>query len=370
MSTTAPFSPLSTPAATWLVAKREIRARLRSRAFLVSTAILLLIVLASVVVGSIVSSTSGPTKVAVVEGAVSSAVLEKAHGFDVRDVPDAAAAEKLVRAGTVDAALVPDDSTQLGFEVVGLSSPPAEVVAAFSEQPPVHVLSPPKGNGLLRYLVALAFGIVFFMAAMTFGQLIAQSVVEEKATRIVEILLAAIPARALLAGKVIGASILAFAQIALFAIVALGGLAVTGQTALVSSLGAPILWFVVFFVFGFVLIATLFAATGALVSRQEDAASTTTPVTMLVMLPYLLIIVLNSNDTAVAIMSYIPFSAPIGMPLRLFLGTAQWWEPLIALVLLLATTALVLQLGARIYENALLRLGTRVPWRQAFRSAR
>jgi ABC-2 type transport system permease protein len=369
MSASATAATLSTPAAAWLVARREMRARLRSRAFLVSTLILLLGVLASVVVGSIASATATPTKVAVVTGAAPAAVLDHAKkGFTLREVDDAAAAEKLVRSEKVDAAIVPDTSTSLGFAVVAKSSVPSDVMLGFSQAPPVHVLEPPKGaNQLLRYVVALGFGIVFFIASMTFGQLIAQSVVEEKSTRIVEILLAAIPARALLAGKVIGNSLLAFAQIVLFSLVALGGLAATGQTALVASLGTPILWFAVFFVFGFVLIATMFAATGALVSRQEDAATTTTPVTLLVMLPYFLIIFLNGNDTAVAIMSYIPFSAPVGMPLRLFLGTAQWWEPLIALALLLATTALMLQLGARIYENALLRLGTRVPWRQALR---
>ena len=127
----------------------------------------------------------------------------------------------------------------------------------------------------------------------------------------------------------------------------------------------PFAWFAVFFVFGFVLLASLFAATAAMVSRQEDIGSTTTPVTMLVMIPYFLVIFFNSNPTVVAILSYVPFSAPVGMPLRLFLGQAAWWEPLLSLVLLIATTLLVILLGARIYENSLLKLGQRVRWREA-----
>jgi ABC-2 type transport system permease protein len=369
MTTATGPRPLSTPAAAWLVAGREIRARLRSRAFLVSSGILLGVVLVTVILGGVLSANPAATHIAVVQGAVPTAVIQDAHGLAPQLVPDTATAEHLVRTGAVAAAAVPDPGSTLGFAIVAESSPPTDVLSELSVSPSVHLLAPEKGAGLLRYLVAIGFGLVFFVSGMTFGQLIAQSVVEEKATRIVEILLAAIPARALLAGKVIGSTILALVQIVLLLGIALGGLALTGQTGLIGQLRAPVVWFAVFFVFGFLLLATMFAATGALVSRQEDAAATTMPVTMLVMAPYVLIIVLNGNDTAVGIMSYIPFSAPVAMPLRMFLGTAQWWEPLISLAILIVTVLLMLQLGARIYENALLRLGTRVPWRQAFRRA-
>jgi ABC-2 type transport system permease protein len=200
---------------------------------------------------------------------------------------------------------------------------------------------------------------------MTFGSTIAQSVVEEKSTRVIEVLLAAIPTRALLAGKILGTSLLAYGQIVLLVAVALLGLSITGQTDLLSGLSAPVGWFAVFFAFGFVLLASLFAATAALVSRQEDIGATTTPITILVTLPYVLVIFFNSNEFVLAIMSYVPFSAPIAMPLRLFLGTAQWWEPFVSLLILIATTLAVIALGARIYENALLKLGSRVPWREA-----
>jgi len=358
---------LSTPAAAWLIAKREMRARLRSRAFLVSVGILLAAVLASIVIGGLLSANGQPTKVAVVDGVRAASVLEHSRAFDVRHVADTSAAERLVRAGTVDAAVVPDTSGALGYAVVGDKSVPDIVVQALSAAPPVHLLTPSSQNELIRYLVALGFGLVFFLSTMTFGQLIAQSVVEEKSTRIVEILLATVSARALLTGKVIGTSLLALGQIALLLGVALGGLALTGQGGLLPGIGPAAAWFAVFFVVGFVLLATMFAAAGALVSRQEDIASTVTPVTLLVMVPYLLIIFLNGNETAVAVMSYVPFSAPVGMPLRLFLGTAQWWEPLLSLVLLLLTASAMLVLGARIYESSLLKLGARVPWRQALR---
>ena len=152
---------------------------------------------------------------------------------------------------------------------------------------------------------------------------IAQSVVEEKQTRVVEILMSAIPVRALLAGKVVGNSIMALGQIVAIALLVGIGMAVTGQRVLLADLGPAIGWFAVFFAFGFVLLASLFAATGAMVSRQEDIGATTTPLTILVTLPYFLVIFFNNNELVLAIMSYVPFSAPIAMPLRLFLETAQ-----------------------------------------------
>ena len=163
----------------------------------------------------------------------------------------------------------------------------------------------------------------------------------------------------------IGNTILAMGQILGLAAIAIVGLMVTGQSELLAGLGAPILWFAVFFLFGFILLASLFAAAGAMVSRQEDIGSTTTPLTMLIMAPYFLVIFFNDNPTVLAIMSYVPFSAPVGMPMRLFLGEAQWWEPILSLAILIATCIGAIVVGAKIYENSLLRMGARVKLREA-----
>jgi ABC-2 type transport system permease protein len=88
---------------------------------------------------------------------------------------------------------------------------------------------------------------------------------------------------------------------------------------------------------------------------------------MLVMIPYFMVIFFNNNPTVLAVMSYVPFSAPVGMPVRLFAGSADWWEPLASLLLLVVTTAAVIVVGARVYRNSLLRTGARVPLREALR---
>src|SRR5690606_6779544 len=137
-----------------------------------------------------------------------------------------------------------------------------------------------------------------------------------------------------MAGKILGNSILAFAQIVLIAGLAGVGMLASGQDILLADLGPSLAGFVVFFAFGFVLLAALYSATAALVSRQEDVATSTAPVTSLVMIPYFLVIFFNDTPVVLAIMSYVPFSAPVGMPMRIFLETAEWWEPLLSLVIL------------------------------------
>jgi ABC-2 type transport system permease protein len=353
---------------TWLVAEREITMRLRSRVFLISTGILLLLVLASILIGGFTAqnSSNDTTPVAVVGAAGQS--IGNGGRLDVTEVASVEAATELVRDGTVDAAIVPDGSTPLGIGILADSEVPAALVSQLSVSPPVTLLDESPTNPFITYLVSLGFGIVFFMSAMTFGSTIAQNVVEEKQTRVVEILMSAIPVQALLAGKVLGNSILAFGQIALTAVLSVIGLTILGQTDLLTGLGMPIVWFVVFFAIGFVLLASLFAATASMVSRQEDISSTTTPVTMLVMLPYFAVVFFNANPLVLTIMSYVPFSAPVGMPVRLFLGTAAWWEPLVSLAILAVTTASTIWLASRIYQNSLLKMGARVKWREALTS--
>nr|WP_277871069.1 ABC transporter permease [Agromyces albus] len=347
------------------MAGREITMRLRSKAFLISTGVLMLAVLASVVLGSVFGGQEQTPKVAVVAGA--SSVVDGNDELEAVPVADEAEGERMLRAGDVDAIVAPAASDPLGITVIGLDSAPREVVGALSVSPSVELLEPAATDPGLAYLVAFGFGLVFFMSALTFGTTISQSVVEEKQTRVVEILLSTVSARALLTGKVIGNSVLALGQIVAIAVLATLGMILTGQRVLLGGLGTSVVWFVVFFAIGFVMLAALFAATSAMVSRAEDIGSVTTPVTMLVMIPYFLVIFFNDNPTVLAIMSYVPFSAPVGMPMRLFLGSAEWWEPLVSLVILVATTALAVVIGERIYRNSLLKTGARVKLAEALR---
>ena len=354
----------------WIVAEREITTKLRSKAFLTSTAILLLLVLGSVLFSGFMANSGGfggDTRVAVV-GAAEEAVTPLAgNGYELVEVADRTAAEAAVLEGEVDAAVVSGGDTPVGLTVLAADSVPMSLVQALSATPDVELLDPTTDNPFLAYLIAIGFGVVFMMSAMTFGMTIAQSVVEEKQTRIVEILLATVSARTMLAGKILGNSILAIGQVIAIAALASVGLLATGQDLLLGELGGSLIWFGVLFAFGFVLLAAMYAALAALVSRQEDMATVVSPVLWLVMLPYIAIIIFNSNPQALAIMSYIPFSAPVAMPMRLYLGIAQWWEPILTTGILALSIAAVLWLGARIYSNSILRTGARVKLSEALK---
>lgn len=348
-----------------IVAQREIMVNLRSKAYLISAAIVLLGALAAVIFSSV-----GPqlfqstTTVAVV--AQTEQVVSALPDTEVTVVDDAEAARDLVASEEVDAAVLPGDGLS-GILVIGDREAPDGIIAALSIAPDVELLDANAPNPGIVYLIGLGFGLVFMMASMSFGYGIAGSVVEEKQTRIVEILLASVPAKALLAGKIIGNSLLAFVQIALIAAVVLIGGAVTDNAVIVDGLGAPIAWFVGLFTVGFVLMASLFAAAAAMVSRSEDLGSTTTPIMMLVMLPYVAVILFNNNPLALQIMSFVPFSAPVAVPMRAYLGTMEWWEGLLSFGIVIAATALVVTFAGRVYERSLLRTGKPVKLREALR---
>ena len=348
----------------WLVAQREITTRLRSKAFIISTAILLVAALAGVLIAGFTSNSGEepePTGIAVeVAAADQLGAVADSGMFDVTEVADRAEAEELLHAEEVDAAVLEGGGGDVNLTVLALEGAPVELTQTLSASPTVELLDDSGGFDFMAYIIAIAFGIIFMSSAITFGSTIAQSVVEEKQTRIVEILLASVSSRALLAGKIIGNSLLALGTVVAIIVVASVGMLATGQDLLLGELGTSLIWFGILFAFGFVLLATLYASTAALVSRQEDVGSVTSPVMILVMIPYVMIIMFFDNPEVLNVMSYVPFSAPVGMPMRLYLGEALWWEPILSLAILLVTIALFTWIGSRIYRNSVLRTGTRV----------
>ncbi|OCG73338.1 ABC transporter permease [Microbacterium sediminis] len=359
-------APLTAAQGTWLVAERDIMGRLRSKSFLISTLITLLIAVGGIVVMGIISSTGGGTPVAATADAA--ALLPDTEALEVTQVADRAEGEQLVRDGDVDALVMAATDSPTGVEIVALTEPPSDVVALLSVAPEVTLLEDPGVPYGLRYVLGMIFGIAFMGTALSFAMPISTAVVEEKQTRVIEILISTIPARVLLAGKVLGNLVLAMGQILLIIAAATIALAVTGQSDILRDVGAPMAWFAVFFLFGFPLLSAMFAAAGAMVSRQEDISPTVMPIMYLVMIPYFLAVFLGGNPIVMTIMSYVPFSAPVAMPIRLYFDEALWWEPIISLVIMAATAVAIVLLGARIYENSLLRMGGRVKLAEALKA--
>jgi len=191
-------------------------------------------------------------------------------------------------------------------------------------------------------------------------------VVEEKSTAVIEVLLVRARADQMLAGKVIGIGVAALAQFAVAVATGLVALAISGVDV-PSEIWAAVPMTLVWFLGGYALYSTLFALAGSLVSRQEDAQAAAAPIMYALVGAYLLVFVFgyNPESTASTVLSLIPPITPLLMPMRMAAGAASVVEVVVSLVLLLASIFAAWKLAGRIYEQVLLRRGSRISWRDA-----
>jgi ABC-2 type transport system permease protein len=389
----------STTTPLWrIVAEREISTRLRDRTFLVATAFTLLLLVGVFVVTALVGGRSRSYDVAVTTPAGAAAVTSaqaalratgsKDDDIAARTVGGRVEAERLVRDEDVDAALL---SRGDGFEVVGDDEVDPELEEALTAgvgrdvltrnaaaqgvdltalqagtTAEVRLLDPGPEDAGARSAVAFAFAIIFLFTALGFGMTIAQSVVQEKESRIVEILAAAVPIRALLWGKVIGNTVLALMQILLITGVAIVGLAVTGRGELLAGLGPAVAWYVALFVLGFVSLASLWSVAGSLASRQQDLQSTTVPGQLILFVPYFVSVF--GNDQVKTVFSMLPIVSTMTMPGRIAEGDVPGWQIAVAIATTVAAAALFVRVGERLYERTLLHTSSRIGYREALRA--
>jgi ABC-2 type transport system permease protein len=218
---------------------------------------------------------------------------------------------------------------------------------------------------------AFLMTMVLFFAISTYGAMVLSGVVEEKSSRTVEVLLARMPARNLLAGKIAGIGLLGLTQIAATAAVALAAASLTDSFDVPAVRGSVLAWAVVWFVLGYALYATVFGTLGSLASRTEDASSVTGPVSILLVVAFMVsFAAIGSADTRWAqVVSWLPITAPLAMPNRIAMGVATWWDPAVAVVVTLATIAGLVVLGGRVYTRAILHTGATLSLGDAWRGA-
>ncbi len=381
-----------------LTARRELRERVRSRAFRVGLLIQLALVLGIALVSTLTGDDGPKTVTLGVTGpearAVGVAAQDRSAAFELdlelQRLPSPAAARTAVRDDDVDLALVggrllvpaePDDqavalvrsaAATLGtteqLQAQGLS--PAEIRRALN--PPqlatVEETDGDEGGQGLAFVGVL----LLYIAIITFGNVVAVGVIEEKSSRVIELILSTIRARELLAGKVLGIGLVGLIQL-----VAVGGAGLvfalaTGELELPSSTAWTAVLVAVYFVLGYLLYACAYAMAGALVSRQEDAQSTTAPMTVVLVGGYLLSLsVLDDPDSTLAtVASFVPPLAPMIVPARAAQDALPAWELAVSIVLMLAFSALLIRLAGRVYERAVLRLGAPLKLSQALALAR
>ncbi len=379
---------------TVLVARREVRMRLRSRVFVGGTILMAALVVIGIVAASLLAGRTSPVRVGFsggsqsLEDSFTATAAALGANVTISDVTDATDGEAQVTAGTLDVlvigsstgptavaktAIAPnvESALSLASEAARLSDAglsPAAVSSAMALVP-VRLLQPAAPKDTENLLAALALGILLWIALGQYGNMVAQGVVEEKATRIMEILLATIRPSRLLLGKVIGIGLVGLLQLTIVGAAALIAVQLT-HVAVIPALGAAsILADIFWFLIGFLFYATAYSAVASLVSRQEEVQSAVAPISILQIAGYLLMYAALPNPTGplATIASLLPPFAPILMAVRMAATDVPVWQPVLAAALSIACIVGLTWLAGRVYANAALRLGTRVRFREAFR---
>ena len=220
---------------------------------------------------------------------------------------------------------------------------------------------------------AVAFVAVLLLYGQLFGYgiWVATGVIEEKSSRVVEVLLSAIRARQLMAGKIAGIGVLGILQLIFIATFAIALASVTGAIDLPANSYAAAALTIGWFVLGFAFYAAMFAVAGALVSRMEELQNAIVPINLLVFVSFLISVgALQDPDSTVAkVASLLPFSSALAMPVRMVLGSATTGEVVASLAIVIGSTALLIPLAGRVYAGAVLRTGAKVKLRDAWRAA-
>jgi ABC-2 type transport system permease protein len=386
---------------TWrLIAARDFWVRLRERSFLISTllnvGVISILVLARASGGFSgapsfdLGTVGGTDVVAVADGAASlggTDITVRVHPY-----PDRAAADAALMDGSIDAvvtgtqlyglqsvdtrlqALVQTSAHQAAVDaVLAKHHVPEAQREAVSQTDPLALgaLQPAPPDQQNNAAVAFIGVLLLYGQLFGYGLWVATGVIEEKASRIVEMLLSAVRPKQLLAGKIIGIGVLGLAQLITIAGFAICLALVTGTHLVHASAIWAALLVIGWFILGYAFYASLFAAAGSLVSRMEELQNVIVPINLTILVSFIISIgsLQDPNSTLAVVASILPVSAALAMPVRIVLGAATGWQIALSLTLLIGSAIALVPIGARLYAGAVLRTGSRVKLRDAWRAA-
>ncbi len=375
----------------WIVARREIMAKLSNKGYWISTIVVVVLLVGGFFLTFLFANSQDRMTVGVTDdaGAQVVAIAANSSGRDIQaktmsaDEIDAAVTDGDVAAGlvqtddgwdllvdsietnvgdvqqAVSTYMINQNSRALGIDPAELQKGTAVTMRLTGEQV--------EQDAAIALITGLVFSVLFYMAALIYGLQIAQSVVEEKESRIVEILTAAVPTRHLLLGKVLGNAIMALGQLLIFLTVGVIGISLTEFGTFLPLLLPNIGWFVVFFLVGFAALSCLWAATGAMATRVQDINNTTMPLMIILIGVYMA--GFFARGTAAQILSYVPIASSVIMPQRLLSGDSTWIDAIIALALCLAFMVVAIWVGDKIYRRGILKTSGVLKLREAFARA-
>ena len=391
---------------TILVARREVGDALASKSFRITLVISAVALVALIVIANLGGGGgSDPKRIAVGgdddPGRVVAAIERLGAGvgvqLEVTTVADDATASAMVGGGDADVAVAADGSRVVtdrpvdlsdgsdlativnvlraelaldrGLRAAGLDDKAAATVRA-SEPPPVESLRPADNEiDSSRTGVAAVTNILLFLMLQTYGGWVITGVTREKASRVIEVLLAVIRPRQLLIGKVLGVGTVALGHALVLIASAYVAARVVGADITngmrVGDLAVGLVWFLL----GYALYCGAFAAAGSLISRVEDAQGVAFPVMLPILFAYLVSFsAIGGANTLLWVLAFIPPTAVLAMPTLYAIGEAPVWAVLVSMGLTVVAIVVVMLAAAKIYERSILRSGRKVSWRDAIRS--
>lgn len=391
-----------------LVARRDFLQRGKSKAFLVAMGVILaVILLGGPLVGQWIDSEGEPRRVGAVgidAEAVGQAVEQTGELLGVPvlvvEQENLSEGEASLLDGRIDALVVTGNPTEtvwlgdpdpalaevLDVSIVGLERAsaardlgltPEEQQALLDPTPPLSrsLQTAPRGDESDEASQGVAFAsmLLLYGSVIVFGQFVMLGVMEEKSSRVVEVLLSRVRPHVLLTGKILGIGALALIQIVLLAASTYAVVTRFLVDDVKISIGAgQFLSLLGWFLVGFAFYASLYAALGSTVTRQEDAQGVGLLPVLLILPAYFIGVVgVESPESLfVRVASVVPPFSPFVMPVRSAATDVPAWELWLSVVLVALATYAMIRLAGRIYEGAILSIGQKVSLRQAWRSSR
>ena len=229
---------------------------------------------------------------------------------------------------------------------------------------------------------ALVFGIGFIMylSILMYGQVVLGAVIEEKETRIAEILFSSVKPFALMMGKLVGVSLVALTQLAIwglaFSVFAIYGVGLLAQSGLPTSIPSipfsHFIYFGLFFLLGYFIYATIYALVGSMVTTAQEGGQLAMPIILILVISfYLFVPVSRSPDSTFSFwVSMFPLSAPVAMLVRIVTQTPPFWQIALSLLIGFGSVLLIMWIAARVYRVGMLMYGKRASIPEALRWAR
>jgi ABC-2 type transport system permease protein len=388
------FSPFTSDVG--LVAAREMRERFRGRIFRVGTVLILVVVAGAIVIPALNKGKTQSEEIGVVgtlPGYLHAVVVSYAQdaGLNVSVVPETglSAAKSALRSGRIDLAIlnagellvnkptdgnastsVPQLATDLGdAEAVAADHLSASQTSELLGAKALPIKSLQKGavsEALGPSLIGL---ILIFVMLSQYNTWILIGVMEEKSSRVIEVLLAAVRPIQLLSGKVLGIGLVALTQATAIVAFALLLAKAVGSNLLHGTAPVVVLSTLLWLFLGYAFYCWVYAAAGSMAERQDQVQSLAFPLSIPIIFGYIMSITAATSGNISSffrVLAYLPPTAPFAMPVLVGLKAVSWWDFLASAAISVVCTVLMARLAAGVYRRAILRTGGRVKVREIF----